>query len=253
MLNITEDVFLVIFALVASLILIAALNRFWPREKRRAHNELIGWQLTVLGTTYAVIIGFMLYTVWTNFGAADVNADAEANSLVNVYRLARGLPASQRADLQRSALAYADTVVNQEWPAMAHNDGTFAAIAPNREMWLTLMSVHAASPTEITAEDHAISELSEMNEHRRMRQVASAARLPGILWCVLLVGGAVTIVSACMFGSNNTTLHALQVSFTTLLIALVLVAIADIDRPFEGSVHVSDGAFRRAQETMRTE
>ena len=32
-----------------------------------------------------------------------------------------------------------------------------------------------------------------------------------------------------------------------LLIALALVAVADIDRPFQGSVHVSDYAFRRAR------
>lgn len=253
MLSILEDVVVVILTLAISLLLIFFLNRLWALDKRRAHNDLIGWQLTVLGTTYAVIIGFMLYTVWTNFGFAQANADAEANSLVNVYRLARGLPSAQRAELQHWALAYADAVLTREWPAMARGDQNFSAIAENRQMWQTLMSVRAASPTEITAEDHAISELSEVNEHRRMRQVASAERLPGILWWVLLVGGAVTIVSACLFGANNTGLHALQVSFFTLLIALVLVAIADIDRPFQGAVHVSDGAFLRARETMRTE
>ena len=195
----------------------------------------------------------MLYTVWTNFGAADVNVDAEANSLVNVYRLAQGLPAAQRADLQKSAAAYADAVVGLEWPAMARTEGKFAATLQNQEMWRTLMSVKAASPTEITAEDHAISELSEMNEHRRMRQLASTSRLPGILWCVLLVGGCLTIISACMFGAGNASLHALQVSFFSLLIALVLVAIADIDRPFQGAVHISDAAFRRAQQAMQPE
>ena len=67
-----------------------------------AHNDLIGWQLSVLGTTYAVIVGFMLYTVWINFGAADLNADAEANSLVNVYRLSYGLARGTRGKPQRT-------------------------------------------------------------------------------------------------------------------------------------------------------
>jgi hypothetical protein len=39
----------------------------------------------------------------------------------------------------------------------------------------------------------------------------------------------------------------------SLLIALVMVAIADINRPYQGSVHVSDYAFRRAQIEMHTE
>lgn len=43
------------------------LNRAWPAEKRHAYNDLVGWQLSILGTTYAVILGFMLYTVWTAY------------------------------------------------------------------------------------------------------------------------------------------------------------------------------------------
>jgi lipid-A-disaccharide synthase-like uncharacterized protein len=83
-----------------------------------------------------------------------------------------------------------------------------------------------------------------------MRQLASGSHLPGVLWCVLLIGGLLTVTSACMFGADNMTLHTLQVAFFSLLIGLILVAIADIDQPFRGSVHVSDEAFRRAQETM---
>jgi hypothetical protein len=117
-------------------------------------------------------------------------------------------------------------------------------------MWKTLMSLKTASPTELTAEDHAISELSALTEHRRIRLLQNAFRLPTVLWCVLIIGGAVTIASASMFGSANTSLHALQVFAFSLLVGLVLVAIADIDRPFQGSVHVSDFAFRRALSNM---
>ena len=250
MLDLTEDFLLVIFTVAASLLLILGLNRLWPSQTRRAHNELIGWQLTVLGTTYAVIVGFMLYTVWTNFELADSNVSAEANSLVNVFQLAEGLPASQRADLQKAAIAYADTVVNAEWPAMARKEEHFAAERPKEEMWRILMTVKTASPTESTAEDHAITELSSMTEHRRMRELGSSSHLPGILWWVLIVGGFLTVVSACMFGAENMTLHTLQVAFFSLLIALILVAIADIDQPFRGTVHVRDAAFRQAQQTM---
>ena len=49
----------------------------------------------------------------------------------------------------------------------------------------------------------------------------------------------------------NGVLHVIQVGAFTLLISLVLVAIADINRPFQGSVHVSDNAFRRAQMDMK--
>jgi hypothetical protein len=251
MLTTTQNFIIVVLTVSASLLFMAGLNRIWPWEKRHAHNDLIGWQLSILGTTYAVMLGFMLYTVWTDFAAADLNADIEANALVNVYRLAEGLPDAQHQQLQTLARSYADAVIEQDWPAMADTRVAGQSQEIVSQMWKTLMSVKTASPTESTAEDHALYELSELTEHRRTRLLQSASRLPNVLWCVLIVGGAVTIASASMFGSQNTVLHGLQVFAFSLLVSLVLVAIADIDRPFQGSVHVSDLAFRRAQQSLK--
>jgi hypothetical protein len=236
----------------ASLLFRWLLERFWPTVKRRAHNDIIGWQLGILGTTYAVILGFMLYTVWTNFGLAEINADSEANAIVNVYRLADGLPDIQGQQLRLAARNYVDVVLEKDWPAMEHNNNEFLESNKiNQQLWQILMSVKAAEPTEITAEDHALYELSAVAEHRRIRLLQSTSRLPSILWWVLVFGGIVTIVSCCMFGSANAWLHAIQVFAFSLLVALVLLAIADIDRPFQGSVHVRDAPFRRAQQSMQ--
>jgi hypothetical protein len=251
MLDIAQNVFIVIISLACSFFFMAAMNYYWPAERRRAHNDLIGWQLSVLGTTYAVIIGFMLYTVWIDFGSADLNADAEANSVVNLYRLADGLTPQQGAKLKALARAYGDAVAEQEWPEMERNTLPGESREITRQMWQTLMESKGSSPTEITAEDHALYELSALSGYRRIRLVQSESRLPGVLWWVLLVGGTVTVASTCMFGNSNGVLHIIQVGAFTLLITLVLVAIADINRPFQGSVHVSDYAFRAAQMDMK--
>src|ERR1700677_5287005 len=103
MLTLTQNIVILIVTMTCSMFFLALLTRFWPREKRRVHNDLIGWQLGILGTTYAVILGFMLYTVWTTFEAANLNVDLEANALRNVYRLAEGLPPLQRARLHHKA------------------------------------------------------------------------------------------------------------------------------------------------------
>ncbi len=251
MLTLTQNITILIVMITGSMLFMAALNRIWPREKRQAHNDLIGWQLNILGTTYAVILGFMLYTVWTDFGSAIFNVDLEASALRNVYRLAEGLPEQQRMQLQSQARSYANAVINRDWPEMAHDQIPEESHDINQAMWKTLMSVKLATPSEITAEDHALSELSTLTEHRRTRLLQSAYHLPTIFWGVLLIGGFLTIASASMFGSANITLHSLQVFSFTLLITLVLLAIADVNLPFRGWVHVSNYAFIRAQENMQ--
>ena len=250
MLNFPQNILILLFSMTGSMIFMATLNHIWPREKRQIHNDLIGWQLNIIGTTYAVILGFMLYNVWTDFAAANLNVDLEASALRNVYRLSEGLPEQQRVRLQLQSRSYAQAVIDQDWPAMASGQTPEVSHNINQDMWKTLMSVKAATPNEIVAEDHAISELSSLTEHRRTRLIQSRYRLPTIFWCVLLIGGFVTIASASMFGATNARLHALQVFVFTLLITLVLLAIADVNQPFRGWVHVDYYAFIRAQENM---
>jgi hypothetical protein len=72
MVTFNQNILVVLVAVLVSLLSMAGLNRVWPRETRLRYNDLIGWQLSILGTTYAVILGFMLYAVWTSFGEADL-------------------------------------------------------------------------------------------------------------------------------------------------------------------------------------
>lgn len=251
MLNNWQSFILVTLSVVGSLIFMRVLNWVWPREKRREHNEQIGWQLTALGTTYAVILGFMMFAVWTDFGAAELNANLEADALVNLYRLAAGLPAPQRDALRNLARGYADAAIQQEWPQMEDGRVPEETRSLDGSMWNTIMSIQAASGTELAAEDHAITQLGALTQYRRTRILQSTSTLPDVLWCVLITGGILTVASACLFGSGNSVLHALQVFAFSLLISLGLVAIGDINRPFQGSVHVSTFAFVRAQVNMQ--
>jgi hypothetical protein len=249
MLSLTQNVLIALTTMAASLLFMVGLNRIWPVASRHTQNDLIGWQLSVLGTTYAVTLGFMLYTGWTNFTSASLNAEMEANALRNIYRLAEGLP-QQRAQIQDLTRAYAGAVIDHDWPDMAQGRLPEDSHEINENMWKALMAIKVASPSESTAEDHALSELSTLTLHRRARLLQSTHRIPGIFWCTLLVGGVLTIVSVCMFGSASPRIHTMQVFSITLLVSLVMLCIADVDRPYQGWVHISDYAFERAQTSM---
>jgi hypothetical protein len=70
------------------------------------------------------------------------------------------------------------------------------------------------------------------------------------LWAVLIAGGVVTVAACCFFGVRNFRFHLLQVLLLSFLISLVLVAIADIDRPYQGAVKVEPEGFRYAVRTL---
>ena len=251
MANVGQNILVVSIAVIGSMLFQAGLNHIWPWEKRRTYIDLIGWHFSVLGTTHAVILGFMLYAVWTTFGEADLNVDLEANAVVDMHHLAKGLPEPQRTQLQTLAGSYADTVITRDWPQMARGEVPEETEAIKSEMWDTVISVRAASATEITAQQHALSQLSSLDQHRLTRIRQSTTSLPRVLWCVLLAGGVLTIISACTFGAANMKLQTLQVVSFSLLVSLSLVAIADIHRPFHGLIHVRNDGFLRARHIMQ--
>jgi Protein of unknown function (DUF4239) len=249
-LTIFESISIVLLCVVLALTFLFLMRRFWPSTQRREHNEIIGWQVSVLGTTYAVIMGFMLYAVWTDFNSAEMTADSEANSLVNVYRLADGLAPAQRDQIQQLARDYTDSMLNEEWPAMNAGSLSLNAHRIMQQLWTVTMQAKPASLSEQTSWNHVLTELTNMTEYRRLRELQSKSKLPGILWAVLIVGGVLTTMSSCLFGTDNIKLHAIQVFSLSFLLALALVAIADIDRPFRGAVHVNPLGFQHARETF---
>lgn len=265
MLSVLQSGLIVLGTIALSLAFLGVLRRIWPVTRRTEHNDIIGWQISVLGTTYAVILAFMLWNVWNNFQTARVTTEMEANYLVDLYRIANGLQPTQSKPLRALCREYAAVMVNEEWPAMAQKKLGSHGFSITQQMWDVLVQAHsdgevAASKSRSTTAgsdnfqqskyERAFSVLSQMSEHRRLRQIESRMKLPGILWGVLVVGGIVVIGSACLFGCQNFALHFIHVFVLSLLLSLVLVSIAEIDRPFQGPVRVQADAFAFAQQTF---
>jgi Protein of unknown function (DUF4239) len=244
------DILVLMAVLSATFGLLLTLNHFWPTAHRSSHNELIGWQLGTLGTVYAVIMGFMLFTVWSDFSTAGLNVEMEASAARNLFRIAEGLPQPQRAQVEQLTRQYVHAVIEQDWPEMDRGQVPEASHIVNQKLWRTVLSAKNLSVSESIADDHALSALGELTAHRQTRLRDNVRSLPGILWCVLLVGGALTVVSVTMFGATDIRLHTIQLFSLTILITLIVLAIADLDRPFAGWVHISEGAFLRAEQNL---
>jgi hypothetical protein len=250
MFSLTANIVIGVAVMAIALAFMVLVNRIWPVHVRYEKEDLIGWQLNMLATTHAVILGFMFYTEWTNFTAVKANVELEAGSLRNVFRLASGLPEPGGSVLRQQARAYADAVVKDDWPTMSRGQTPEVSHLLNESMWRTLTSVKDGSQAQLTVFDHALTELAAMTQCRRTRLLQADSKLPGIFWCVLVVGGLLTIGSVAMFGSRIGRLHLFQVVSLTLLVTLAMLAIADLDRPFQGWVRVGTYAFDRARVTM---
>ncbi len=250
MLSAIESFLIIAGCIFAALVLLLLSRRFWLPKTRHQHNDVIGWQISFLSTTYAVIIAFMLSDVWANYQNAEANTEVEANALVNVFRVSEGLPEPQRVHVPQLARHYAETMIQEEWPAMTRGTFSTNGFQTTSDLWKTVMSIRTQTGSEQASFEHALSDLTSMTEHRRIRHLQSRSKLPGIFWLVLIVGGVMCVAYTCLFDIEATRMHVVQVVGVTFVISLVLVTIADIDGPYGGAVRIQPTAFETALQTM---
>ena len=246
-----ENIYLIVLWIVLSITCLVLLNTFWEPSRRSVHNDIIGWQIAILGTIYAVMIGFMMYAVWTNFQNAETNASNEANDALNLYFAADGLPQPQRGQIQQAVRDYTNVVITQEWPAMHSAEDKFSGAPYIVRLWNITTQTSVQGLSQPVSLDHSMTELSSLTERRRVRILESRTKMPTILWTVLVLGGMITIGSACLIGSRNVALHFILIIALSLLISMALVAIGDIDRPYQGAVHVTPESFQRGLASMQ--
>jgi hypothetical protein len=244
------NILIVIAGVVGAVAFLFAVSHTSPAHSRKESNDFTGAVVAVIGTTYAVLLAFMLSGVWNMFQQAEVNAEQEANDLVNVYRLSTQLSDPAAQQIRDLARQYAQFAIDKEFPSLGDEivppqGGTLIS-----EIWKAAGSVKATSPNEQIALTQLLATLGSMTQHRRIRIMQSREMLPGILWTVLIAGGVITVAAACFFGVPNFRFHLLQVIVLSFLISLVLVAIADIDRPYQGDVKVNPDGFQFALQTF---
>src|SRR5271170_3757450 len=160
MLSYLESGLMVAVAMLSSAVIVAVLNRVWPISHRKLVNDVTGWQLGILGTTYGVILGFMLFTVWNDFRAAEVNANLEASSLLTVTRIGAELPSPARESIQALGVKYAETTIQQDWPAMEIQEDSSASARVAGEMWKVLAELRMSGSGN-TSVDHLTNALKD--------------------------------------------------------------------------------------------
>src|SRR5918999_1591457 len=104
------------FAAVVGLTLV---ERLVPATIRKEHNDVAGFIYAALGVIYAVLLALVVIATWEEFGRARVTVESEANALAEIFWLAHRLPEPQGRELQELCRAYAEEVVEEEWPLMS--------------------------------------------------------------------------------------------------------------------------------------
>src|ERR1051326_2717365 len=95
-------------------------QRFVNREDLREGHDVAGFIYAVVGVIYAVVLAFVVIVVWEQFNDAEHYAQQEASHIGDIRRLAEAFPDSIRNRIEGTTERYLHSVVEREWPKMAH-------------------------------------------------------------------------------------------------------------------------------------
>jgi hypothetical protein len=207
-------------------------------ERLRANNEVAGFKFATVGVLYAVLLAFAIVVVWQKFEDADNAVAKEAGAAATIYRLSPGIGEQAGAALRDRMSVYLETVIDQDWPAMAHGGNSTAATHALNGIYASLLAGGPDDRPGAVALGEILQQLDQVTSARRERLVMSAGVVPGILWLVLLGGACVTIGFTFFFGSRNVRIQALMTGALAVLIFAGLLIIVAIDHPFTGAVSV---------------
>jgi len=232
-------------ATAIGVVLVYGLDLFVKSHRGEEYNSVVSDGFQAVGTIYAIVTGLLVFGVYTTFDEASQQSADEASSLVLMYRNAQAFPQPERDRAQQAVVAYVNSVINDEWPALADGAGS-----PKTSKAIdNLFNVYGPmEPTAGWSDQYAssVGHLDEVVKLRNERIDHSTDTLPAIYWFLLFAGGFVTIIYLALAYVESKAMHALAVGLMAVMLGLVIFLLLEVNHPFRGEIAVPKTNFENA-------
>jgi hypothetical protein len=244
---------LLLFTLIPALIAVgihAIFRRYVTADRLIPHHDVAGFLVGIAGVLYAVVLGFVVITVWVSFDSAQVTADLEASDAAELFTMASVFPDPARTRLRQAMANYAFEVRDREWPMLVYGRQDIQARSFYRYALPIIASIATGSHRSASfanslmpVEQSALTTLHELSVHRRQRLISAGAGLPSDLYITLVAGAVIVLVFALLFGVDNKALQFTMTFLITAMIGLLFGTIVSLDHAYSGPIRVSSHAW----------
>ena len=231
-------------AMLVSVIGVLIVRRFIPTNRLKIHHDVADPILGAIAAVYAVLIAFVVVTVWQSFDKSNAGVQMEANYLADIYRDSEAFSPDFHQKVGDLLRQYRQAVVTDEWKTMAKGEMSLEVEGLMRKIWSLYTTYEPKTPTEQSFFDESVRKLNSFRELRRQRLMDSRTGIEPLLWFVLIVGGLCTIFFTFFFGAENLKAQLAMAAMLALLVSLILFTILSLDFPFTGSVSISPEPFK---------
>jgi hypothetical protein len=225
-------------------------HRFLSASVRRQHTALGGVIFSVIGTTYAVLLAFMATTAWEQHSAAEALARQEANLIGRLYSASQGISDPMGAAIRADLRAYLVQIIDVEWPAQIAGRKVPVSEPHLDRLDQMIFGLVPANAGQSNLQQFLIGVASDLTAARRDRRLATHGTIPGLVWVILLSGGALVVAFSFILGAPVQGLHLLMTAALVASGLLVVLLIVGLSSPFHGAVTISPEPYAGVLDEM---
>jgi hypothetical protein len=214
------------------------------------HNDVAGPIIATIGTILAVILSFLLVTVWQEYDGAAATVVQEESAVADLFRISAHFPEPTSATLRDLLRRYVDEVVDQEWPAMRFGRSSSTAQKAVLDTVSLLSGYQPHTTADATLQDHALTIVMTIADARRSRLFANQQGIPAFFWIGNVLLATITIGFCFLFRVRSLGAHVVMTGALATVIATIFVLIALFDYPFRGDSQIKPTVFITLQQQM---
>lgn len=238
-------------AIVGSLCVYAVLG-LWivrrymlPRLRSQdANSDFTGAMLQAVMVFYGLAVALIAVSVWQSYSDAGRISSQEATAAAALYRDLGGYPEPARSQLQNQLRDYVNQIIHRAWPMQQRGEIPTAGVEMMNRFQAMLMNVEPTTEGQKILHAEALSTYNQLIQARRLRLDAVQARLPGVLWFIIVVGALINLSLSFFFRIEDAWFQGIQVISLAAFIGLVILLIFAFDRPFRGELGLRPDSYQ---------
>ncbi|MBO3276727.1 bestrophin-like domain [Pseudomonas schmalbachii] len=242
-----------LFVTILILVLLSVEGGYRLGKYRRSRSE--EEKESAVGAMVGATLGLLAFILAFTFGLAAERFDTrrqvvldEANAIGTTYLRAGMLP-ERREEIRTLLREYVDVRLE------AVRSGTIAAGIRQSEqlhtqLWAQATAIGEAHPTSIVL-GLFVQSLNEVIDLHAKRVTADVRnRIPAAIWIALLAVAVLSLAAMGYHAGLSRTSRSLAEVVVALTFSIVIGLIADLDRPHEGALQVSQQALMDLRRSM---
>lgn len=193
---------------------------------------------------FSLTAALLATSIWDNYSVATKAIKNESQSILSIISLANSVPALKEINLPGSAIAYTQSIIDDEWQTLATSRSA-SDITDEKFVAMRAAIFKAANMLSDKAESKALlNTFYTINSARETRLAYASFDLHPVRWYAILFLGALVLIAVAFIHSSKPKALIVSIAIATLTILTPLCMIGlTFSSPYQGVISISESPY----------